>query len=74
MWWWPLDDAGGIAGEATVTKGIVSAKRYDARYSAQVYRQTLPSNPGNSGGPLLSSEGLVLGIRHVCTDRGLWAR
>ena len=54
--------AGGIAGEATVTKGIVSAKRYDARYSAQVIQTDAPINPGNSGGPLLSLEGLVLGI------------
>ena len=52
----------GIQGAATVTKGIVSALRYDADHRAYVIQTDAPINPGNSGGPMLSLEGLVLGI------------
>ncbi len=52
----------GIQGTATVTKGIVSAVRYDQQYQAQVIQSDAPINPGNSGGPMLSLDGLVLGI------------
>ncbi len=52
----------GIQGSATVTKGIVSAVRYDPAYRAHVIQADAPINPGNSGGPMLSLDGLVLGI------------
>ena len=52
----------GIEGEATVTKGIVSALRYDSDHQAYVIQTDASINPGNSGGPMLSSEGRVLGI------------
>ena len=44
--------------EATITKGIISAKR-----EAPSYLQTdAPLNPGNSGGPLLDEFGRVIGV------------
>ena len=51
-----------IEGPATVTKGIVSAVRFNRSYEAQVIQTDAPINPGNSGGPLLSLDGKVLGI------------
>ena len=51
-----------IEGEATVTKGIVSALRYMAYYQAHVVQTDAPINPGNSGGPMLSLDGRILGI------------
>lgn len=49
-----------LRGEATVTRGIVSARRQGGDVS---YIQTDASiNPGNSGGPLLNSKGEVVGI------------
>ena len=52
----------GIEGAATVTRGIVSAVRYDADHQAYVIQSDAPINPGNSGGPMLSPEGRVMGI------------
>ena len=52
----------GLSGAATVTRGIVSAVRYDSRHQAWVIQTDAPINPGNSGGPLLSSSGGVVGI------------
>ena len=52
----------GIEGAATVTRGIVSAMRYDADHQAYVIQSDAAINPGNSGGPMLSPEGRVLGI------------
>ena len=52
----------GIPGEATVTKGIVSAVRYDQRYASWVIQTDAPINPGNSGGPMFSTDGKVMGI------------
>ena len=49
-----------IQGEATTTLGIVSAKRYDN--GVHVIQTDAPLNPGNSGGPLLSVEGYIVGI------------
>ena len=47
---------GGIRGEVTVTKGIVSAAAED------VFQTDAAINPGNSGGPLINSQGHVVGI------------
>jgi S1-C subfamily serine protease len=48
----------------TITMGVVSAVgRQLSPDSRMVYIQTdAPVNPGNSGGPLISTEGLVVGI------------
>ena len=51
-----------ISASATVTRGIVSATRYDGFWNAFVIQTDAPINPGNSGGPLLSSDGRVVGI------------
>ncbi len=52
----------GIEGSATVTRGIVSAFRYDESYQSWVVQTDAPINPGNSGGPLLLSNGEAIGI------------
>ena len=52
----------GIQGAATVTRGIVSAIRYESDTSRWVIQTDAPINPGNSGGPLLSASGEILGI------------
>lgn len=51
----------------TVTVGVLSAKDREARYNGQVmYRDILQTdaavNPGNSGGPLLNTDGDLIGI------------
>lgn len=55
-------------GEATVTKGIVSAKRYEPRFGSQVIQSDLTVHPGNSGGPMLSVNGEILGINTYITN------
>jgi S1-C subfamily serine protease len=52
----------GIPGSATVTRGIVSAVRYESDVDRWVIQTDAPINPGNSGGPLLSSAGEILGV------------
>ena len=52
----------GLPGEATVTRGIVSAVRYDSAYRSDVIQTDAAINPGNSGGPMLSLSGNILGI------------
>jgi hypothetical protein len=58
----------GLFGAATVTRGIVSAVRYDSTHRAWVIQTDAPINPGNSGGPLLSSAGEVVGINTYSLD------
>ena len=58
----------GLFGSATVTRGIVSAVRYDTRHQAWVIQTDAPINPGNSGGPLLSAAGDVVGINTYSLD------
>ncbi len=52
----------GLEGEATVTRGIVSAIRYDEDQMSFLIQTDAALNPGNSGGPMLSSTGEILGI------------
>ncbi len=52
----------GLSGEASVSRGIVSAIRYDSRYLSDVIQTDAAINPGNSGGPMLSLSGEILGI------------
>jgi len=50
----------GLKGQATLSKGVVSARR---SIEDQDYIQTDAAiNPGNSGGPLVNLEGKVIGI------------
>ena len=51
-----------MSGPATITKGIVSAVRFDAALRGQVIQTDAAINPGNSGGPIVSLGGEVLGI------------
>ena len=52
----------GIPGEATVSKGIVSAVRYEDVEDRWVIQTDASINPGNSGGPMLSLSGEFVGI------------
>ena len=52
----------GLPGEATITRGIVSAIRYRARLLSDVIQTDAALNPGNSGGPMLSMSGEIVGI------------
>ena len=52
----------GFQGEATITRGIVSAIRYDSEYRSDVIQTDAAVNPGNSGGPMLSLDGKIIGI------------
>ena len=63
----------GLSGEATITRGIVSAIRYDSRRQSDVIQTDAAINPGNSGGPMLSMSGEILGIntfRFTATSDG----
>ena len=63
----------GLPGQATVTRGIVSAVRYDSAYRSDVIQTDAAINPGNSGGPMLSMSGKILGIntfRYEETESG----
>ncbi len=50
----------GLPGEASVTRGIVSAIR--SLEGVEVIQMDAPINPGSSGGPLVSEQGTILGI------------
>ena len=52
----------GLEGEATITRGIVSALRYNSDFRSDVIQTDAAINPGNSGGPMLSLDGKILGI------------
>ena len=58
----------GLSGQASITRGIVSAMRYDSRYSSDVIQTDAALNPGNSGGPMLSMSGEILGINTFRID------
>ena len=58
----------GLSGEATITRGIVSAIRYDSDYRSDVIQTDAAINPGNSGGPMLSMSGEILGINTFRID------
>ena len=58
----------GLAGEATTTRGIVSAIRYDSSLRSEVIQTDAAINPGNSGGPMLSMSGEIVGINTYRID------
>ena len=47
---------------ASVTRGIVSARRFDFTHQRWEIQTDAALNPGNSGGPLLDMDGTVVGI------------
>ena len=55
----PLEDM--LAGSATITRGIVSAKRV-SRAGVDLIQTDAAINPGNSGGPLFDRDGAVVGV------------
>ena len=63
----------GLSGQATITRGIVSARRYNSLRQRDVIQTDAAINPGNSGGPMLSLSGEIMGIntfRREQTDSG----
>ena len=51
-----------VPGEASVTRGIISAFRYSTRWDAQLVQNDAPLNPGNSGGPIFTPQGEIVGL------------
>ncbi len=64
----------GLSGEATITRGIVSAIRYISQYRSDVIQTDAATNPGNSGGPMLSLNGEILGINTFGIDESASGR
>ena len=52
----------GLKGDPTVTRGIVSAKRRHIPSDTNVIQTDATINRGNSGGPMLSLDGSVIGM------------
>ena len=52
----------GLKGDPTVTRGIVSAKRWHIPSDTNVIQTDAAINRGNSGGPMLSLDGSVIGM------------
>lgn len=49
-------------GSPSITKGIVSGLRPDPEFDRWLIQTDAPLNPGNSGGPLITPEGHMIGI------------
>ena len=58
----------GLSGAATVTRGIISAVRWDSGRDAWMIQTDAPINPGNSGGPLLLADVRVIGVNTSSID------
>jgi S1-C subfamily serine protease len=57
---YPLPGALGVGGEATVSRGLLSALRQEN--GVTVLQTDAAINPGNSGGPVVNSRGNVIGV------------
>jgi S1-C subfamily serine protease len=68
-----LGYAAGLAGEPSITQGIVSARRMLPEIGITLVQTDAPINPGNSGGPLLNARGQVVGV-NLLRLRGDWAQ
>ena len=51
-----------LKGDPSVTRGIVSAKRYSTEHESNLIQTDAPINRGNSGGPMLALNGSVVGM------------
>jgi hypothetical protein len=51
-----------VQGDPTITRGIVSAIRFDEEQQRWELQHDAAINPGNSGGPLLTGEGELVGV------------
>ena len=56
--------------ENTLTSGRVSARGRKILPLSEVLQVDVPANPGNSGGPLLNSQGVIEGIVFARNDSG----
>lgn len=65
--------AAGLEGEASITQGIISAKRVESETGLAYLQTDAAINPGNSGGPLLNEIGEVVGV-NVSRLRGEMAQ
>ena len=61
---YPLD----LPGEATVTRGVISATRFSDYHQSMVVQTDAAMNPGNSGGPMLNLDGEIVGINTFSFD------
>ena len=61
-----------VPGAATVTQGIISAFRYDTPNDRDLVQADTATNPGNSGGPWLTTGGKIIGV-HTFTLLGSYS-
>ena len=54
-----LGSPGGL--DFTASEGIISARRQDSR-GVEYFQMDVPVNPGNSGGPIISNRGRIVGV------------
>ena len=59
----------GLAGSATVTKGIVSRVFDDVQNMRKLIQTDAALNPGNSGGPVFTLDGLVVAVHVAGIDQ-----
>ena len=60
-----------LPGEASVTRGMISAFRYDSQMDAELVQTDAAINFGNSGGPLFSTDGQVVAMNTYGLDFAL---